>query len=48
MISSNLWDYSDAYIIVKGTITVPNTTAAAVTVNNTTKKTSIKKLCPIY
>ena len=48
MISSNLCDYSDAYIIVKGTVTVPNTTAAAVAVNNTNKKTSIKKLCPIY
>ena len=24
MISSSLWDYSDAYIHVKGTITVPN------------------------
>ena len=29
MIRSNLCDYSDAYIHVKGTITVPNTAGAA-------------------
>ena len=34
---SNLYDYSDGYIHVKGTITVPNTTAAGVAVNNTNK-----------
>ena len=38
MIRSNLWDYSDAYILVKGTITVPITAAAGVAVNNTGKK----------
>ena len=34
---SNLYDYRDGYIHVKGTITVPNTTAAGVAVNNTNK-----------
>ena len=29
MIRSNLFDYSDTYILVKGTITVPNTVAQA-------------------
>ena len=38
MIRSNLCDYSDTYILVKGTITVPNTTAASAAVNNTNKK----------
>ena len=28
MLKSTLYDYSDAYIVVKGTITVPNTEAA--------------------
>ena len=28
MIRSSLYDYSDAYMLVKGTITVPNTEAA--------------------
>ena len=32
MIRSNLCDYSDAYILVKGTITVPNMAAAGATV----------------
>ena len=34
MIRSNLCDYSDAHIHVKATITVPNTPAAAASVNN--------------
>ena len=38
VIRSNLCDYSDAYILVKGTITVPITAAAGVAVNNTDKK----------
>ena len=33
MIRSNLCDYSDAYIHVKTTITVPNAAAAAAPVN---------------
>ena len=38
MIRSNLCDYSDAYILFKGTITVQNTAAAGSAVNNTNKK----------
>ena len=38
MISSNLCDYSDAYIHAKGAIAVLNTAAAGATVNNTDKK----------
>ena len=38
MTKSNLCDYSDAYIFVKGTITVPNATAAVPAVNNTNRK----------
>ena len=34
MIRLSLCDYSDTYILLKGTITVPNTVA----VNNTNKK----------
>ena len=47
MIRSNLCDYSDAYILVKGTITVPNTEAAGVVVNNTNKKVILKN-CPPF
>ena len=42
MIRSNLCDYSDAYILVKGTIKVPNTAAAGAVVNNTNKKVMFK------
>ena len=42
MIRSNLFDYSDAYILVKGTITVPSTAAASATVNDTNKKVVFK------
>ena len=35
IIRSNLCDYSDAYILVKETITVPNMAAAGAAVNNT-------------
>ena len=48
MIRSNLCDYSDAYILVKRTITVPNKAAAGAAVNNTNKKVIFKKLCSIY
>ena len=37
MIRSNLCDYSFAYILVIGTITVPNKAAAGAAVNNTNK-----------
>ena len=46
MIRSNLCDYSDAYILVKGTITVPNTAAAGAAVNNTNKKVIFKNCAP--
>ena len=46
MIKSNLCDYSDAYIHVKGTITVPNTAGAAAALNNTNKKVMFKYFVP--
>ena len=38
MITSNLCDYSDSYIRVRGNITVSNTAAAGAAVNNANKK----------
>ena len=38
MLKSSLCDYSDTYILVKGTITVPSTTAADANANNVGKK----------
>ena len=38
MLKSSLCDYSDAYILIKGTITVDDTSAAAPNANNTNKK----------
>ena len=46
MIIVNLRDYSDSYILVKGTITVPNTEATAAAVNNTNKKVISKNCAP--
>ena len=47
MTRSNLFcDYSDAYILVKGTITVPNTAAAGAAVNDTNKKVIFKNCTP--
>ena len=40
----SLCDYSDAYILVKGTITVPNMAAAGAAVNNTNKKVIFKNI----
>ena len=34
MLRSSLWDYSDAYIPVSATITVPKTASAGATANN--------------
>ena len=42
ILKSSLCDYSDAYILVKGTITVKNTVAA----NNTNKKLIFKNCAP--
>ena len=38
IIRSNLWNYSDANIHVKGTITIPNTEAAGAAANNPDEK----------
>ena len=46
IIRSSLCDYSDAYIFVKGTITVPNTVAAGAAVNNANKKVIFKNCTP--
>ena len=46
LIRSSLCDYSEAYILVQGTITVPNTAAAGVVVNNTNKKVVFKNCTP--
>ena len=45
-IRSNLCDYSDAYILVKGTITVSNMAAGGAAVNNTNKKVIFKNCAP--
>ena len=37
MTRSDLCDYGDAYILVKGNIIVPNTAAAGMAINNTKK-----------
>ena len=42
MIRSSLFDSSDAYILIKETITVPNTAAAVLSVNYTNKKVMFK------
>ena len=41
MLRSNLCDYPDAYILVKGTLTVADTLAAGAAANNTNKKSNI-------
>ena len=41
-LKSSLCDYSDAYILVKGTITVNNTAAQGAAANNTNKKVRFK------
>ena len=46
MLKSSLCDYSDAYIHVKGTITVNNTAAAGADANNTNKKGIFKNCAP--
>ena len=46
MLKSSLCDYSDAYILVKGTISVNNTAAAGATVNNINKKVIFKNCAP--
>ena len=46
MLRSSLCDYSDAYILVKGNITVNNTAAAGAAANNTNKKVILKSCAP--
>ena len=38
MLKSSLCDYGDAYILVKGTMTVDDTSAVGANANNTNKK----------
>ena len=45
-LSLKLCDYSDAYILVKGTISVNNTAAAGATANNINKKVIFKNCAP--
>ena len=45
-IRPNLCDYSDAYILVKRTITFPNTATAGTAVNNKNKKIIFKNCAP--
>ena len=46
VLKSSLCDYSDANILVKGTISVNNTAAASAAVNNTNKKVIFKNCAP--
>ena len=46
MLKSSLCDYSDAYILVKGTITVNNTAAQGTGANNINKKILFKNCAP--
>ena len=46
MLRSSLCDYSDAYILIKGNITVNNTAAAGAAANNTNKKVIFKNCAP--
>ena len=46
MLRSSLCDYSDAYILVKGNITVNNTAPEGAAANNTNKKVIFKNCAP--
>ena len=46
MLKPSLCDYSDEYILVKGTITVDDTSAADAAANNTKKKVIFKNCAP--
>ena len=46
MLRSSLCDYSDAYILVKGNITVNNTAAASAATNNANKKVIFEICAP--
>ena len=46
MLKSSLCDYSDAYILVKGTISVNNTAADGAAANNNNRKVIFKNCAP--
>ena len=46
ILKSSLCDYSDAYILVKGTISINNTAGAGAAANNTNKKLIFKNCAP--
>ena len=46
LLKSSFCNYSDAYILVKGTITVDDTSAAGAAANNTHKKVIFKNCTP--
>ena len=46
MLNTSLCDYSDAYILVKGTISVNNSAAQGAAANNTNKKVIFKNCAP--
>ena len=46
MLKSSLCDYSNAYILVKGTISANNTAAQGAAANNTIKKVIFKNCAP--
>ena len=46
MLKLRLCDYSDAYILVKGTITFQNTAATNAVAKNTNEKVTIKNCAP--
>ena len=46
MIRLSLFDHGDAFILVEGTITVPNTSVDDSAVNNTNKKVIVKNCAP--
>ena len=46
MLRSSLCDYSDAYILIKGNITVDNTAGAGAAANNINKKVIFKNCAP--
>ena len=48
IIRSNLFDYSNPFIYVKATITVPNKAAAAEPANNTNKKVIFKIVLQLW
>ena len=48
MLKSSLCNFIDAYILVKGTITVPNTAATAAAANNDNKNLLFKNCTTLH